>query len=53
MDQLLEGFFIAAERVGAIEICLTLAADRTPVVFIQRIGIRERRLADFTEEFGL
>ena len=53
MDELLERTFVAAERIGGIEVRQPLAADRTEVIFIQRIVIREGRAAGATEKFGL
>jgi hypothetical protein len=42
MNQIAEGAFITAERVGCIEIHLTLAADRTEVPLIQGKGFYKR-----------
>ena len=53
MDELLERTFIAAERIGSIKVRQPLAADRTEVILVQRIVIREGRPAGATEEFGL
>src|SRR5437763_1774656 len=52
MDQLPEGTFITAERVGEIEVHLTLPADRTKVVFVQWIRIYKGRPAGSAEEFS-
>ena len=53
MNELLEGTLIAAERVGGIEVRQPLPADRTKVVFVQRIVIHKRRAAGAAEEFSL
>jgi len=53
VNELPEGFLIAAVRVDRIEIRLTLAADRTLAVFIQRIGIDKRGPAGSAEIVGL
>jgi hypothetical protein len=42
MNEITEGAFITAERVGCIEVHLTLAADRTEVPLIQRKGFDKR-----------
>ena len=53
MNELLEGTLIAAERVGRIEIRQPLPADRTEVVFVQRIVIRKGRPTGAAEKLGL
>ena len=53
MDELLKSTLIAAERVCGIKVRQTLSADRTEVVFVQRIVIREGSAARSAEEFSL
>ena len=53
MDELLERTLVTAERVGGIEVRQTLAADRTEVVLVKRIVIREGSSAGAAEKFGL
>lgn len=53
MDELLKRTFVAAERIGGIKVRQPLPADRTEVILIQRVVIREGGAAGATEEFGL
>jgi hypothetical protein len=53
MNEIAEGAFITAERVGCIEVHLTLAADRTEVSLIQGKGFDKGRSAAATRVGGL
>jgi len=53
MNELTEGTFVTAVRVGGIEVHLALAADGTQAVFIERIRIDKRSAAGTAKEVGL